>query len=165
VGLDLVVRRVEEVGGEIRASSQPGSGITFEISIPRGISYARLLFFRYGNDLFAMPGLAVTDVRRIGKGELKRNSAGSVFYLGSPAFAGDAPAKIGESTSFGSFAIVVSYLGRDVCVLADDVLFEHEVQEDLINDGGEGRRMAVTFGSGKREFIFLPPSVLHPVAE
>ena len=51
VGLDLVARRVEEVGGEIRAAAKPGKGITFEISVPKGTSYARLLFFRFGSKL------------------------------------------------------------------------------------------------------------------
>ena len=96
---------------------------------------------------------------------MKRDGSGRVYYLGSPAFAGDLPARVGESTSFGSFAINLTYLGKKAAVLADDVLFEHEVKGDLLSDSGGGRRMTVSFGSGKREFIYLPPSVTHPGSE
>ena len=168
VGLDLVARRVEEVGGEIRAYSKSGEGIAFEISVQKGPSYALLLFFRFGNELFAVSDQAVTDIRRIQKGDLKRDAKGMVFYSKIPAFAGKEPAKIGKIRSYGSFAVIVSYLGHQGCMLADDVLFEHEVDEellaadDMISD--KSRRMAVSFGSEKREFILLPASLVRPKA-
>ena len=164
VGLDLVARKVEEVGGEIHAAATRGKGAAFEITVPRGTFFARLLFFRFGPKLFALPGLIVSEIRRIAKGELKRNSSGRVFYLGSPAFAGDTPAQVGEQVSYGSYGVVVSYLGRKACILADDVLFEHEVRDDLLAGGSQDRRMAISFGSGKREFIFLQPSAIFPGA-
>ncbi len=166
VGLDLVARRVEEAGGEIHATSRPGKGVTFEISIPKGPSYAKLLFFRLGSELYALPSQAVVEIRRIGKGELKRNTAGRIFHLSLPAYAGGKPAQVGSRSSFGSYSIVLSYLGRNGCVLADDVLFEHEVSGEVLSSQGvnleQNRRMAVSFGSERREFNFLPPSMIHP---
>lgn len=160
VGLDLVARRVEEIGGEIKASAVPGKGVTFELSIPKGVSFSRLLFFRFGSVLYALPGLAVAEIKRINKGDLKRNGEGRVFYLGYPAFTGEQPAKVGVHSSYGSYAIQISYLGKRACLLGDDVLFEHEVQDDLLTGGKEERRLAISFGSGKREFIYLSPAAL-----
>ncbi|MBN1686370.1 MAG: Hpt domain-containing protein [Spirochaetales bacterium] len=166
VGLDLVARRVEEIGGRIRATAKPGKGMVFEISVPKGPSSERLLFFRFGSKLYAMPAQAVAEVRRISKGELRRNSSGRVFYTNLPAYAADRPARVGNRASYGSFALLISYLGRKACVLADDVLFEHEVSEDLFSapdeNREESRRMAVGFGSERREFTFLPPAMIHP---
>ncbi len=163
VGLDLVARRVEEIGGQISARSQPGGGITFEISVPKGPSYARLLFFKFGDELYAIPVQAVSEIRRMQKGELKRDARGYIFCSRTPAYAGRRAAKVGEVSSYGSYAVVVSYLGKSGSFLADDVLFEHEVNEDLLTEAQQedGRRLTVSFGSVKREFNLLSPGVVQ----
>ena len=74
-------------------------------------------------------------------------------------------AKVGELSSFGSYAVLVSYLEHTACILADEVLFEHEVDEEVIAAADEnpatGRRMTVSFGSERREFSFIAPSSIQ----
>ncbi len=168
VGLDLVARRIGEIGGEIRAQSEPGKGIAFEISIPKGPSYARLLFFKFGTELYAIPEQAVADIRRLKKGDLKRDGSGRIFYSKLPAYAGASPAKVSELSAFGSYVLIVSYLSNKACMLAEDVLFEHEVDRELLENAeanpDKTRRMAASFGSERREFCFLPPSLIQPRA-
>jgi two-component system, chemotaxis family, sensor kinase CheA len=162
VGLDLVMQRVSSIGGEIRLSSQKGRGSTFELSLPPGSAYSQLLFFRRGRQLYAVSTEMVSEVKKIAKGDLKRRASGRVFYRGLPAFAGDAEATVDGSKPYGHFAVLASSLGQSACFLAEDVLFEHDVQKSLLNQNGNERkkRLVVRFGSGKREFVYLSPSLI-----
>ena len=162
VGLDLVVQRISSVGGEISLENRPGKGVALEIALPKVSSYSQLLFFRFGPQLYAVPNRAVVEIEKLTKGDLKRSAAGRVYFRASPAFIGEQAATVQKKRSFGSFAIVVSGLGEKGCFLADDVLFEHEVPEDLIRSAGEGvgkKRFAVRLGTGKQEFLYLSPSL------
>ena len=162
VGLDLVVQRVSSIGGEVRLSTQKGHGSTFELSLPPGSAYTQLLFFRRGRQLYAMSTEMVSEVKKIAKGDLKRRASGRVYYNGLPAFSGDVEATVDGSKRYGEFAVVASSLDRSACFLADDVLFEHDVQKSLLNQSPNEpkKRLAVRFGSGKREFVYLSPSLL-----
>ena len=166
VGLDLVMQRVVSVGGDVRLDSVTGRGTSFELKIPSGSSYSQVLFFRYRGELYAVSSGVVVEVKKIARGDLKRSGSGRVFYQGRPAYAGDAEATVGGSKQYdppyGRFAILTSDLGQDACFLADDVLFEHDVQNELLKQGGsEGRkRLAIRFGSGRREFFYLSPTLV-----
>jgi chemotaxis protein histidine kinase CheA len=165
VGLDLVMQRVESVGGHITLETVKGKGTRFTISLPKGPSYSQLLFFRRGQDLYAVQSRTVTEVERTAKSGLKRNADGLIFYRGQPAYAGSVLAEIGNLKTVGSYVIHVSYVDSKACFLADDVLFEHDVQEELLHTGGGRQRLAVRFGSGKREFYYLPPTVITQIPE
>ena len=163
VGLDLVTQRVGSTGGEVRVSTEKAKGTVFTIVYSQGPSFAQLLFFRFGSTLFGLPNYAVGDVKSIAGGDLKRSGSGRVYCRGIPAFIGEKPAMTGGTRKYGSYSIVVSYQNQKACFLADDVLFEHDIQVDLLDSGEKSpkRRYAVSFGSGKREFVYLSPSLIQ----
>ncbi|MBT3271902.1 MAG: hypothetical protein HN368_02010, partial [Spirochaetales bacterium] len=163
VGLDLVVQRIRSAGGAVVMKSERGKGTSFTLSLPKGPSYSRLLFFRYRSKLYAVPNQAVDSVSNITKGDLKRSGSGRIYYKSIPAYAGEHIAKIGEMKSYGSFALVLSYLGDNGCMLADDVLFEHDVPEELLIERGRDTRkqFTVNLGTGKQQFTYLSPQFIR----
>lgn len=55
VGLDVVETAVELVGGELRVSSKPGVGTTFEIRLPVTFGLLAATVFRSGNNRYCIP--------------------------------------------------------------------------------------------------------------
>ena len=62
VGLDVVETAVEQVGGELRVSSKPGTGTTFEIRLPVtfGLLSARVLVAN--GSRYCLPANQITDI-------------------------------------------------------------------------------------------------------
>jgi two-component system chemotaxis sensor kinase CheA len=55
VGLDVVETAVEQVGGELRVSSQPGLGSTFEIRLPVTFGLLDVTVFVSGDNRYCLP--------------------------------------------------------------------------------------------------------------
>jgi two-component system, chemotaxis family, sensor kinase CheA len=55
VGLDVVETAVEQVGGELRVSSKPGVGTTFEIRLPVTFGLLAATVFRSGENRYCIP--------------------------------------------------------------------------------------------------------------
>jgi two-component system, chemotaxis family, sensor kinase CheA len=62
VGLDVVKRHVELLGGGVRVQSTPNVGTRFEIRVPVSIALTRVLIVRAGSELYAIPANAVDGV-------------------------------------------------------------------------------------------------------
>lgn len=62
VGLDVVRRRVESLGGDVAIDSTPGHGTRFSLSVPFAITKERLLIVRLQNGLYALPSRIVRAV-------------------------------------------------------------------------------------------------------
>jgi two-component system chemotaxis sensor kinase CheA len=56
VGLDVVETAVEQVGGELRLSSEPGLGTTFEIRLPVTFGLLEAMVFVSGANRYCIPG-------------------------------------------------------------------------------------------------------------
>ncbi|MCP4231024.1 MAG: response regulator [bacterium] len=65
VGLDVVRENVNELGGTVQISSEPGSGTTFSILVPTTIATTRGLLVRSTDDLYLVPAVAVNWIDNI----------------------------------------------------------------------------------------------------
>lgn len=63
VGLDVVHSMVQEVGGTVRAMSQPGQGMSFHLQLPLTLSVIRTLLVEVAGEPYAFP---LTRIDRIG---------------------------------------------------------------------------------------------------
>lgn len=92
VGLDVVETAVEQVGGELRVSSKPGKGTTFEIRLPvtYGLLWATIVVVN--GDRYCIPASQVMDVvaaaeKKTSKKKIKGNHVQSIQLselLGQP---------------------------------------------------------------------------------
>ncbi len=65
VGMDVVKRKVESLGGSVALASRLGRGSTFSLRLPQTLALMRVLLIRLGNDVYGMPAAEVEAVTRV----------------------------------------------------------------------------------------------------
>lgn len=62
LGLDIVKRKIESIGGSVEVTSTPGQGTTFRLQIPLTLAVIKTLFVEVGGKTYAVP---VANVERL----------------------------------------------------------------------------------------------------
>lgn len=70
VGLDVVQRMVQEVGGILRAVSQPGKGMSFHLQLPLTLSVIRTLLVEIAGEPYAFPLTRIDRIMRINRSDI-----------------------------------------------------------------------------------------------
>ncbi|HVE87632.1 MAG TPA: response regulator [Myxococcales bacterium] len=65
VGMDVVKRKVEALGGSVSVQSRVGRGTTISLRLPQSLALMRVLLVRLGDDVYGMPAADVEAVIRI----------------------------------------------------------------------------------------------------
>lgn len=65
VGMDVVKRKVEALGGSVSVQSRVGRGTTFSLRLPQSLALMRVLLVRLGDDVYGVPAADVEAVIRI----------------------------------------------------------------------------------------------------
>jgi two-component system chemotaxis sensor kinase CheA len=66
VGMDVVKRNIDQIGGTVELTSQPGRGATFTIKIPLTLAIISALIVEAAGSRFAVPQVAVVELVRLG---------------------------------------------------------------------------------------------------
>lgn len=64
VGMDVVKRKVEALGGAVAVSSKTGRSTTVALRLPQSLALMRVLLVRLGDDVYGMPAADVEAVAR-----------------------------------------------------------------------------------------------------
>ncbi len=64
VGMDVVKRKVEALGGSVSVQSRVGRGTTIGLRLPQSLALMRVLLVRLGDDVYGMPAADVEAVAR-----------------------------------------------------------------------------------------------------
>lgn len=72
VGLDVVERAVEGVGGEMRVGSEPGRGMTFELSLPTALALLPSLVITSNGFSYCVDARQVSEAARVEAEKLSR---------------------------------------------------------------------------------------------
>ncbi|WP_244237847.1 chemotaxis protein CheA, partial [Corallococcus llansteffanensis] len=65
VGMDVVKRKVETLGGSVGVASRQGRGTTITLRLPQSLALMKVLLVRLGDDVYGMPAADVVAVMRI----------------------------------------------------------------------------------------------------
>ncbi|NPC69717.1 response regulator [Corallococcus exiguus] len=65
VGMDVVKRKVETLGGSVGVQSRQGRGTTITLRLPQSLALMKVLLVRLGDDVYGMPAADVVAVMRI----------------------------------------------------------------------------------------------------
>ncbi|MGQ0506925.1 MAG: hybrid sensor histidine kinase/response regulator [Myxococcaceae bacterium] len=65
VGMDVVKRKVEALGGSVSVASRLGRGTTVHLRLPQSLAMMRVLLIRLGDDVYGIPAADVEAVTRI----------------------------------------------------------------------------------------------------
>jgi two-component system chemotaxis sensor kinase CheA len=82
VGMDVVRRNIEQIGGTVEVDSELGAGTTFRIKIPLTLAIMSALIVGSGSESFAVPQVGVLELVRISdeNRKLLEDVNGSSFY-------------------------------------------------------------------------------------
>ncbi|MEF3698034.1 hybrid sensor histidine kinase/response regulator [Desulfolutivibrio sp.] len=70
VGLDVVHSMVRDVGGQVRAESRPGQGMTFFLRLPLTLSVVRTLLVEVAGEVYAVPLTRIDRILSLDPGEI-----------------------------------------------------------------------------------------------
>ncbi len=62
IGLDVVLKNIEAMGGIVTMTTETGRGTTFSLQVPISVAVSSLLLFRVGSSRYAVPAAAVAAV-------------------------------------------------------------------------------------------------------
>lgn len=71
VGLDVVHSVVQEMRGQVRASTKPGKGLRIQLQLPLTLSVIRSLLTRIGGELYAFPLGRIDSVLRVARDQIE----------------------------------------------------------------------------------------------
>lgn len=131
VGLDVVKKNLEELGGTITVDARMGEGTRFLLRVPVSVALAAMFVVRAGDGLYAFPSTAVRSAMRVQPSEIE--SAGDGHAIALPdgrvpvidlgALLGGAPARAGDSAQL----VVLQHEGSRVALRVSSFLGEREI--------------------------------------
>ncbi|MGI5865291.1 MAG: hybrid sensor histidine kinase/response regulator, partial [Myxococcales bacterium] len=65
VGMSVVRKKVEALGGSVSVTTRPGQGTRFSVRLPQSLALMRVLLVRLGNDIYGLPAADVQAVGRV----------------------------------------------------------------------------------------------------
>ncbi|MBD2496110.1 hybrid sensor histidine kinase/response regulator [Nostoc sp. FACHB-280] len=81
VGLDIVHNTVREVGGTVRAVSQPGTGMSFYLQLPLTLSIVRTLLVEIADEPYAFGLTRINQVLMLSPSEIAMSENRPFFWL------------------------------------------------------------------------------------
>jgi len=129
IGLDVVRRAVEALGGEIHIDSDVGLGTRFSLSVPATVSKERTLVFVCGQALYGIPSRHVTEVISLAEHTVKQVPGGrSIEYGGQALPLRSLPQVLGVEGSDPELrALIVSASGRRYAYATPRLLGDFEL--------------------------------------
>ena len=161
LGLDLISRRItKEAGGTLSMETREGEGTSFIIKIPQGYQPRGLLLFKSAGTIYVLPSGTWVGVDTLEETRISRDERGGLNHAGLPLYTIQGRCLAGSDYPTGGKVLTLSHLGRNSCLLADEVLFEQEVSPRQINLGKELQPSVyeLYIGEEKKDFLYLDPS-------
>jgi two-component system chemotaxis sensor kinase CheA len=81
VGLDVVQRSVQRLGGTIEMRSSPGSGTSFTLKLPISFSMAQLMIVEVGGERYGIPIADIVETQKLPASAVQSVRAGRAFIL------------------------------------------------------------------------------------
>jgi chemotaxis protein histidine kinase CheA len=164
VGLDVVRREIEGLGGTVTLSSRVGAGSRFGLRVPVSLVRAPVLIFRIGESLYGLSSSAADAVVQVDRKDIQRVGNGAAFRLQDrlvPLV--ELAPLLGLSHDNGASrtpVIVLTHGERQLGCTVDEVLHErHVIQRELTPFAASCRLASGTaIGADGRLVVLLSPA-------
>lgn len=169
VGMDVVRRNIERIGGQVTLRTAPGAGTAFRIELPLTLAIIHSLLVRSGGSIYAIPLTYVAEVRRCEESEIHELPEGAAIVWRErvvPIRRMEAALAGGldyVQPQPGDLAVVLRAGDQHLGILAEQLIGEQEtVIQNLSAMAGAGRGLAgaAILGLGEIAFILDVPTVL-----
>ena len=133
VGMDVVRKNIEKIGGSVSVDSKFGQGTKFIVKIPLSLAIVDGIEISVGKSIFTIPINTVRESIKIEKKQLIKDTAGKeMIKIRGECFP---LVRLYEyfdiepvsKSAFDGMIIVVETEGKMVCLLADELLGEQQV--------------------------------------
>jgi two-component system, chemotaxis family, sensor kinase CheA len=132
VGMDVVKRNIQSLGGGIELLSAPGQGVKVTVSVPLTLAIMEAMTIAIGGETYALPLACVVESRSVEPGDIHtlpgrgdtlrvRDDFLPVLRL-AQLFPPSAP-----STQAGSIAVVVETDGCNAAVIVDELVGQQQI--------------------------------------
>jgi two-component system chemotaxis sensor kinase CheA len=150
VGLDVVERAVEQVGGELRVESEVGRGTTFEMLLPTTLALVPALVIQSGGFRYCVDASHITEAGFISRSEIERVGQARVMrWRGSvlPLFSmRQLLAQAPEEANGNRVHVLISHIAGEDGVRGDE---QEARRAAIMVDGWEGHKEVLVRGLGR----------------
>lgn len=171
VGMDVVRKNIQSLGGSVFIKSEPGQGSVFSISLPLTLAIVDAMATKVGDDIYMVPLLSIVESIRPTE-DMIRKMQGSVEVLDVrgeflPLLrlgeAMKAPETKYEGDATQAIAVIVESENEKLALVVDDLLGERQVVIKSIEknyQSVEGISGATILGDGSVALIIDLPGVI-----
>lgn len=174
VGMDVVKRNINDLGGHVQISSQEGRGSTIKIRLPLTLAILDGQLVRVGAETYVISLLAIVETIQVKEEQVNRLPGGvELFRLRSeylPII--DLAAQFGTgrdpSTACDGLLVVVESDGRRFGLLVDDLLAQQQVVIKSLESSYRqvrGLAGATILGDGRVALILDVPGLVQTFEE
>lgn len=145
VGMDVVKKAIDSVGGTVQVNSELGTGTVFTLCLPSSMAVKSVLLFELEEQTFAIPLSYTESVTSICKADIHKTTGGLItVYLGnaihiifmSDLFSNNRNCPKSWTDSFDALPpdrkfeiVVVSFNGKRIGFIVDKLLQQKEIVE------------------------------------
>lgn len=125
VGMDVVKRNIQEMGGHVTVPSEAGRGTTIRIILPLTLAILDRMSVRIGEEVYVLPLGAVVESLMLREVLLYRLSGGEWVALIELSALFGIRSDLDEVKS--GIAVVVQHTGNRYAILVDQLIGQHQV--------------------------------------
>ena len=164
MGMNIVKRAVDSLGGSIQIRSKPGAGTTVALLLPINLSIIKALLFTVGPEVHAIPIEYISETTRFERGSLKTVQGNLVLHDGDGVVSVLMPDDIfglplDTTDERYSKVIVIDTGARRIAVVVNTIIGQQDIVIKALPPlfrGVRGISGATVLGSGKVAFIWDP---------
>lgn len=183
VGMDVVKKAIDSIGGKINVQSKVGKGTSISLVLPSSMAVKKALLFELNTGAFAFPlsytdaviSIPKRDIHKVGNGLIAKHAKKniSVVFLNDLFSLNDHRSAVKEGAFHQSFnqlpedtklfVIVVSYNNREVGFVVDKLLQQKEIVEKPLGPMFEDVKFvsgATILGTGDICLVLDAPSIM-----
>ena len=184
VGMDVVKKAMDSIGGKIDIRTELGKGSVFVLSLPSSMAVKKALLFGLGDFEYAIPlsytesviQLTKKDIHKVAKGLVAtyQDKTLSILFL-NDLFGVSKIDELANDKSFQKtfanitdtqklFVIMINYNNKTVGIVVDYLLQQKEIVEKPLNKPLEGIRFisgATILGTGNVCLVIDIPSIVN----
>lgn len=133
VGMDVVAKNIETIGGSVHVDSTPNAGTTITLKIPLTLAIVNGMNIRVGKSLFTLPTISIRESFRPSSGETFTDPDGNemIMVRGEcyPIFRLHQFYSIStEITDFtNGIIIMVEHDNKTLCIFADELVGQQQI--------------------------------------
>lgn len=182
VGMDVVKKTLDTIGGSVRLTSMPGEGTLIQLTLPSSMAVKSCLLFELNNEVYAIPlvytesviSLYKSDIHKVGEGLVGSTQNKNITILFLKDLFNMNPDEERINMLHHTFdtthpeakieIVVVSFGGRTVGLVVDKLLQQKEIVEKPLTRPVERIRFisgVTILGSGNVCLVLNIPSILN----